>query len=47
MVLPAYLPACRWFAGQGHGVREVRLIRQVPLGSGPDRAAVHCGGHLR
>lgn len=37
-VLPDYLPTCHWFGGEGRGLREVRVVRQIPLGAGGDVA---------
>lgn len=35
-VLPDYLPTCCWFGGEGRGLREVHVIRQMALGEGAD-----------
>ena len=31
-VLPAYVPASRWFGGRGRVVREMSILQNVPFG---------------
>ncbi|MDQ3625385.1 MAG: maltose alpha-D-glucosyltransferase, partial [Verrucomicrobiota bacterium] len=37
-VLPDYIDTCRWFGGKGRTLRELRVIRNIPIGRGPSSA---------
>jgi len=39
-VLPAYLPACRWYGGKERIMRELKIVQNVPLGADPAPARV-------
>lgn len=32
-ILPAYVPACRWFGDKGREIRDLKIVRNVPIGS--------------
>jgi maltose alpha-D-glucosyltransferase/alpha-amylase len=37
-ILPGYLPTCRWFGGKGRTLRDLSIVREVPIGSAMEAA---------
>lgn len=39
-ILPAWLPACRWFGGKGRSIRDLRIVHHIQLDAGTESASV-------